>query len=139
MIPPETAKCSSESYSVAETFAEGGARWLRDDFVRQRLAHAHHLLHEAAVDRETGQHGEYSIPAQEVVIDTATHESEHARKHSIVCRNHAFWHAHDPAEFAVHTFVNATRERIRKRSGNATVAFRDIAVVPQIQRAIGIW
>ncbi len=109
-----------------------------DDFIRQRLADAHHLLHESTVELEAGEQGEDAIPANQIVINPAADEPEHLRKDVFGALDAVGRHGHELAEFAVGGFVDPAGEGECERRGDAAVAFGDVAVIPDAEGVGGI-
>ena len=91
---------------VRERATPPGARHLRAERVGQRLADAHHLLHEAPVRAVAGEQRQHAVPVQQVVVHPAPHESEHVAKGVVLLGNHPLGHAHQPAELAIDVLVD---------------------------------
>src|SRR2546426_893019 len=106
-----------------------GARWLGR--VLELLAHAHHALHERAVEGEAGEERERPVPVEEVVVDAAPDQAEHVGEHLAVLLDELVAHAHEAAELAVDVLVGTARESEGERRGDAAVALGDVAVVPE--------
>ena len=115
-----------------------GARDAVGDLLRQRLLHAHHLLHEGAVEREAGQQREHAIPVEQVVVDPAAHQPEHVPERVVLCRDRGPGDSHQAAELPVDVLVDLAGEGERQRRGHAAVALDDVAVVPDDRRGVGI-
>ena len=106
--------------------------------VRDPLPHPHHLFHKLAIHRIARQHRQQPIPVEEIVIDPTSDQSEHLGEDCIVVCDHSRRNLHNPAELPVSAVIGAAGEGEREGSGNATVAFGDVRIVPDRPHAIAV-
>src|SRR5215831_7454140 len=125
--------------AIPKTLLESCGRQLVNHIIRQCLLHAHHLLHEAPVDGESWQQGENAIPVQKVVVNAPADETEHVSEDLITSRDPVLRNFQNSTKLAVDSLIGGQRERECERSCNTAVAFRDVAVVPDIAYAIRVW
>src|SRR5437667_9116195 len=123
---------------IPDTFSKSCSRKFAYHIIRQGLFHAHHLLHEATVHRESWQQGENAIPVQKVVVNAPADQAEHMSEDLIVGCYLAFGNFQHSTKLAVNSLIGGEGKRESEWSGNAAVAFRDVAVVPDIAGAIRV-
>ena len=138
VVDDHARRGAAQPQQIEETLRPGSAGCGAGDLVGKTLPHPHHLFHEAAVEAVAGEQGDDAVPVEQVVVDAAPHQPEHAAEGEIVGRDPTPGHAQETAELAVDPVVGMKREAESQGGGDTAVALDDVRVVPDGADPVGV-